>query len=171
VIYRPDVQLSKASSVRTMRTFRLDLPLCREASNCSSLHLSGRFNNIYGRHSMFDQLWDFVPKHRYRKTTATVWTMWIPVWTSSSIRQVAHSRFRRPDDGIHGSDARASYMEIAFIWFTVWTIGKHRSDAAQFRKEFLRNLESRLHSGPSGRLMPTVWTAPRYFKPDAHLNL
>jgi hypothetical protein len=101
-----------------MRTFHLDLPLCLEASNCSSLHLSRSFNNMYGRHSMFDQLWDFFPKHRYRKTAATVWTMWIPVWTSSSIRQVAHSRFRRPDDGIHGSDARASYMEIAFIWFT-----------------------------------------------------
>jgi hypothetical protein len=45
VIYRPNAQLSKASSVRTTRTFRPDLPLCREASNCSSLHPSGRFSS------------------------------------------------------------------------------------------------------------------------------
>jgi len=48
VIYRLDAQLSKASSFRTTRTFRLDLPLCREASNCSSLHPSGRFSRMSG---------------------------------------------------------------------------------------------------------------------------
>jgi hypothetical protein len=47
----------KASSVQTTRTFRLDLPLCREASNCSKVHLSGRLSNTSGRHSVFDQLW------------------------------------------------------------------------------------------------------------------
>jgi len=31
----------QASFVRTTRTFRPDLPLCRKASNCSSLHPSG----------------------------------------------------------------------------------------------------------------------------------
>jgi hypothetical protein len=121
VIYRPDVQLSKASSVRMMRTFRLNLPLCREASNCSNLHLSGLFSYTFGHHSVFDQLWDFFPKHRYGKTVATVWMMWIPVWTRSSIRQVAHSKFRRPDDGIHGPDAQASYIEFACIRSTVRT--------------------------------------------------
>jgi hypothetical protein len=40
VIYRLEAQLSKVTSVRTMRTFRPDLPLCQEASNCSSLHPS-----------------------------------------------------------------------------------------------------------------------------------
>jgi hypothetical protein len=48
---------------------------------------------------VFYQLWDFFPKHRYGKIAATVWTMWIPVKTHSSIRQVAHSR---PDDDLHG---------------------------------------------------------------------
>jgi len=121
VIDHPDVQLSKASFVRTTRTFRPDLPLCREASNCSSLHLSGRFSSTSGRHSVFDQLWDFFPKHRYRKITVTVQTMWILVRTRSSIKQVAHSKFRHPDDSLHDPDAWATYMEIACIWSTVQT--------------------------------------------------
>jgi hypothetical protein len=84
----------QASSFRTTRTFLLDLPLCREASNCSSLHSSRLFNSMSGRHLVFDQLWDFFPKHRYGKTAATVRTMWIPVRTHSSIRQVTHSKFK-----------------------------------------------------------------------------
>jgi hypothetical protein len=115
VIYRPDAQLSKASSIRTMRTFCPDLPLCQEASNCSSLHLYGRFSNTFERHSVFDQLQDFFPKHRYGKFVAT------PVRMRSSIRQVSHSKSRRPDASLHGLDARASDMEIACIISTVRT--------------------------------------------------
>jgi hypothetical protein len=114
VIYRLDAQLFKASSVWTTRTFRSNLPLCREASNCSSLHPSERFSSTSGRHSVFDQLWDFFPKHRYGMIVATVRTMWIPFRTHSSIRQVAHSKSRRPD-------ARAIYMEIACIKSTIGT--------------------------------------------------
>jgi hypothetical protein len=83
-----------------MRNFCPDLPLCQEASNCSSLHPSERFSSMYGRHSVFDQLWDFFPKHRYGKIAATVRTTWIPVRTYSSIRRVAHSKFRRSDDSL-----------------------------------------------------------------------
>jgi hypothetical protein len=111
----------QASFVRTTRTFRPDLPLCQEALNCSSLHPSGRFSSTSRRHSVFDQLWDFFPKHRYGKTTVTVRTMWIPVRTFSSIRQVTHAKFRRPDDDLHGPDAWATYMEIARIRSTVRT--------------------------------------------------
>jgi hypothetical protein len=71
------------------------------------LHPSGRFSSMSGRHSVFDQLWDFLPKHRYGKILATVRTMWIPVRTCSSIRQVAHSKSRRPDANLHGLNARA----------------------------------------------------------------
>jgi hypothetical protein len=98
-----------------MRTFCPDLPLCREASNYSSLHLYGRFSNTFERHSVFDQLQDFFPKHRYRKFVVT------PVRTRSSIRQVSHSKSRRPDASLHGLDARASNMEIACIRSTVRT--------------------------------------------------
>jgi hypothetical protein len=41
-------------------------------------------------------------------------TMWIPVRMSSSIRQVAQSKFKLPDDSLHGPE-RATYMEIACI--------------------------------------------------------
>jgi hypothetical protein len=196
MIYRSDAQLSKASSVQTTRTFRPDLPLCREASNCSSLHPSRRFSSTSGCHSMFDQLWDFFPKHKYGKTTITVRTMWIPVWTPSSIRQVAHSKIRRPDNGLHGPDARALFMEIACIKFTsrktnamvqtrqalIWKLraakvrpsGRHGNTVQMrlnSRKNICEILESRSHSCPFGRLMSIVWTTPRYFKPNAHLNL
>jgi hypothetical protein len=189
VIYRPDTQLPKASSVRTTRTFRLNLPLCQEASNCSNLHLSGRFNSTFGRHSVFNQQWDFFPKHRYGKIAATVRTMWIPVWTRSSLKQVEHSKFRRLDNSLHGPDARATYMEIACIWSTVrmreafvWKLraAKVRSSGRQGNivptrlksgKNFSKFLESQSHSCPSGRLMSIFWMAPRFFKSDAHLNL
>jgi hypothetical protein len=52
----------QASSVRTMRTFCLDLSLCREASNCSKLHPSGRLSRTSRHRPVFDQLWDFFPK-------------------------------------------------------------------------------------------------------------
>jgi hypothetical protein len=122
VIYSPDTQLSKASSVQTTRTFHPDLPLCQEASNCFSLHSFGCFSSTSGQHSVLDQLRDFFPKHRYGKIVATIQTMWIPVRTRSSIREVAHSKFRCPDTSLHGPDVRATYMEIACIRSTVWTI-------------------------------------------------
>jgi hypothetical protein len=175
VTYRSDAQLFKASSVQNTRTFRPDLPLCREASNCSSLHLSGRFSSTSRRHSVFDQLWDFLPKHRYRKITATVRTMWIPVQTRSSISQVAHSKSRRLDTSLHDPDARAIYMEIACIKSTVRMtiplVRKHEAsiwklcdaevrpfgrpgNTVQTRLKSGKNcskiLESRLHSCPDG---------------------
>jgi len=105
----------QASFVRTTRTFHLDLPLCREASNCSSLPPFERFNSRSGHHSVFDHLWDFFPKHRYEKTAATVWTMWIPVRTHSSIRQVVHSKSKCSDTSLHGPDTRATYSEISSV--------------------------------------------------------
>lgn len=139
MIYRSDAQLSKASSVRTTRTFRPDLPLCREASNCFSLHPSRHFSSMFERHSMFDQLWDFFLKHRYGKIAATARTMWIPVRTPSSIRQVAYSKFRRLDDSLHGLDTQSLIMEIACSWsVTVRIRGENRPDATQDRKEFQR---------------------------------
>jgi hypothetical protein len=44
---------------------------------------------------------------------------WIPVRTLSSIRQVSHSKSRRPDASQHGPDTRASDMEIVCIRSTV----------------------------------------------------
>jgi hypothetical protein len=85
------------------------------------LHPSRRFSSMSRRHSVFDQLWIFFPKHRYGKIAATVQEMWIPVQTCSSIRQVVHSKSRHPDSNPHGPDTRATLMEIACIRSTVWT--------------------------------------------------
>jgi hypothetical protein len=115
VSYCPDAHLSKASSVRTMRTFCPDLPLCRKVSNCSSLYPSRRFSSISERHSVLDKLQDFFPKHSYGKIAATV-------RTRSSIRQVSYSKAKPLNANQHGPDPRASDMEIACIKSTVRTI-------------------------------------------------
>jgi hypothetical protein len=151
--YHPDAQLSKASSVQTTRTFRPDLPLCREASNCSSLHPSRRFGSTSGRHSVFHQPWDFLPKHSYGKIAATVWTTWIPVRTRSSIRQVSHSKSKRPDVNPLGPDVRASDMEITCIRSTIrMTIPLVRMREALVWKVLIAKVRL------SGRQGTTVWT-------------
>jgi hypothetical protein len=101
-------------------------------------------------------------RHSYGKTAATVRTM-------SSIRQVVHSKFNRPDISLHGPDDQASYMEIACTSSTVrtsafrvrtlqslimvimcgrsatvWTLGQHCPDAALLWKAFSATLERRL---------------------------
>jgi hypothetical protein len=168
---------------------RPDLPLCREALNCSSLHPSRHFSNTSGCHLVFGQLWDFFRKHRYGQTVATVRTLWIPFWALSSIRQVVHSKSRRPD-------TRATHMEIACIRSTVritcsmvqmsesliWKLratnvrtSGQQGNTVQTRlksgKNFSEILESRSHNYSSECLMSIVQTAPRLFKVDAHLNL
>jgi len=94
-------------------------------------------------------------RHSYGMMAATVQTMCDPVRTMSSIRQVMHSKFNRPDVSLHGLDDQASYMEIvctssivrtstfkvrmlqSLIMVITWrqsatirTIGQHRLDAA-----------------------------------------
>jgi hypothetical protein len=104
-----------------MRTFYLDLPLCREASNYSNLHPFGRLSSTSGCRPVFDQLWISFQKHIYGKTAATVWMMCILIQTHSFIRQVVHSKSRRIHVSLHGPDAQASYMKIVCIKSTVWT--------------------------------------------------
>jgi len=138
---------------------------------------------------VFDQLQDFLPKHRYGKIAAAVQTMWIPFRTRSYIRQVSHSKSRRPDASLHGPDARASDMEIVCIRSTVRTtiplvrtyealIWKLRTTKVRpsgrqgntvrtrlkSRKNFNEILESRSHSCSSGCPMTTVQTTPRFYQ-------
>jgi hypothetical protein len=103
--YRLDAYQS-ATSVRTMRSFRLDAHQCLEASNSSILHPSGRNGKSSRRSSEFEKILVFQcirpdaiqcltsirvsdSRHSYGKTTATVRKM-------SSIRQVKKNRF--PDN-------------------------------------------------------------------------
>jgi len=104
-----------------MRTFGSDFPLCLEPSNYSSWHSSRRLKNTAGRLLVFDMLKDFIPKHRYGKTVATVRTMCVPVRTLSLVRQVMHTMVNCPADNIHGPGAQALYIEIAYISSTVRT--------------------------------------------------
>jgi hypothetical protein len=90
-----------------------DLPLCREASNCSSLHPFGRFSSPSGRPSVFDQASDFLSKSKYGKIATTVRTTWIPVRTHYSLREVRNSNSSVRTLVFHGPDARMTYMEIA----------------------------------------------------------
>jgi hypothetical protein len=81
-------------------------------------------------------------------------------------------QINRPDDHSPSPDARNPYMEITCIErVIVWTIGHHRPNAAlKYEGSLAKFSEFRSHSCPSGQPMTTVWTAPSFIKPDAHLN-
>jgi hypothetical protein len=51
-------------------------------------------------------------RHSYGKTAAIVRTMCDPVRMMSSIRQVMHIKFNRPNVSLHGPNDQASYMEL-----------------------------------------------------------
>lgn len=89
--YHLDAQLSTTSSVRTTRTFHPDLLLCREASNCPSLHPSIRFSSTFGQPFVFDQASGFLSKTR--------------IW---------EDRCNRPDDVDYRPDALIHKASIAF---------------------------------------------------------
>jgi hypothetical protein len=59
----------------TTRTFRPDSLMYPEASNCSKLHPFGCLSNTSERLSVFHKYNNFLSKHRYGKTTATVRTL------------------------------------------------------------------------------------------------
>jgi len=164
VSYRPDAQLSKASSVQTTRTFRLDLPLCREASNFSSLHPSRRFSSTSRRLLVFNNLQYFFPKTQLwevhcncpddvdSRSDALIHKASIIFKIQTSKRQSSWSRrasirygngmhqINHPDDHPLGPDERSLGMEITCSGSaTVWMTGHHRLDAAQNRKEFQLN--------------------------------
>jgi len=128
----------KASSVRTMRTFRLDVLLCPEASNCSRLHPSECLNNTFGRLSVFDKSKDLFSKDKYGKTAAIVQTTWL--FHPNAILDKASCA-----EDVQPSGRSSLNMEIAYnLSAIVRTLGQHRLDTALFRKEFQTNLESRL---------------------------
>lgn len=137
----------KASSVWTTRSFRPDVHLCPEASNCSRLHSSGRLSHMSRHLSVFDKLTDFFPKHRYGKTVATVRTMWLLcpdaiLYKASRAEDGQLSEHQTPC-----SEHSSLNMEIACSWSaTAWTLRQYHQDAALCRKEFQANLESWLHS-------------------------
>jgi len=60
-------------------------------------------------------------RHSYGKMATTVRTMCDPVRMMSSIRQVVHTKFNRPDVSLYGPDDQALYMEIACTNSTVRT--------------------------------------------------
>jgi hypothetical protein len=168
--------------------FLPDLPLCREASNCYSLHRSRRFSSPSGRPLVLNKLQDFFPKHNYGKIAATIRTgihkASIAIQIQPSGRQSSWSgctsikygnyvhQITRLDDQPPGPDARSLYMKITCSGrATVQKTRQHRSDAALKQERFsAKFFEFRSHSCPSEQPMTTVRTVPSFIKPDAHLN-
>jgi len=95
----------------------------------------------------------FFPKHRYGKIDVTVQTTWILLQMHSSLREVSQFKSRRPDDGPHGPDARASDMEIACIKSTVRTT----IPLVWMSEAFIRKLLA-VEVQLSGRQGTIVWT-------------
>jgi hypothetical protein len=54
---------------------RLDAHQCPEVSNCSRLHPSGPLSNASGHSSVFDKKLNFLLRHRYGKTAASIQTI------------------------------------------------------------------------------------------------
>jgi hypothetical protein len=162
-------------------------------SGPSSVSRSFSSLHPFRRLSVFDKLQGFFPKHSYGKIAATVRTKWISVRTCSSIRQVSHSKSRRPDVSPLGPDAHASDMEIACIKSTVRTtiplvrmrealvwkllaaevrpFGRCSDDRAppsgrssNQERILAKFSESRSHSCLSGRPITTVRTEPRFYQ-------
>jgi hypothetical protein len=160
---RPNAQLSKASSVRTTRTFRLDLPMCLEASNLLQLASVQTFQQHVWMTLSVRQASGFLSKTQLwedrcnrpddvdSRPDAVIHKASIAFKIQTSRCQSAwsgHTRIRygncvhqinRPDDHPLGPDARSLGMEITCSGSViVWTTGRHRH-AAQIRKEFQRN--------------------------------
>jgi hypothetical protein len=85
-------------------------------------------------------------------TATTIWTTWLfcpdaILDKASRAEDVQLSGRQTPWSGRLGLNMEITCSRSA----TVQTLGQHRLDMALFRKEFQANLESRLHSCPSGR--------------------
>jgi hypothetical protein len=111
VSYRPDVLQTKASPSRQCGFSSGHTSISK--SFCFSLHPSGQLSNPSGRLSVIDQDSDCLSKSKYGKIAATVQTMWIPVRTCYSSRQVRNSNSTVRMPVYHGPDARTTDMEIA----------------------------------------------------------
>jgi len=121
VSYRPDTHLSKASSVPTT-WIPVQTILCVEKLRNSLACIRPDDSAARPDDSQCSiKPQDFFPKHRYGKITATIRTMWIPVRTLSSIRQISQFKSRCSDASHYGPNARASYMKIACIRSAVQT--------------------------------------------------
>jgi len=140
---------------------RSDPPLCRDASNCSSFHLFGRFSSPSGLLSVFDQASRFLSKTQIWEDycnrpddvdsclDALIHKASIAIQIQTYGRQTSRSgsasirygncvhQISHPDGHPPGPNARSLYMEITCSRrATVWMTGHHRLDEAQLRKEF-----------------------------------
>jgi hypothetical protein len=157
--------------------FRPDLPLCQEASSCSSLHQSGRFRSPSGTHSVFDQVSGFLSKTQIwedccnrpndvnSRPDTLIHKASIVIQIQTSGRQPAWSerasirygncmhQINRSEDHPPSPDTRSLYMEITYSGReTIQTTGQHRPNAALKQERFsVKFLEFRSHSCPSGR--------------------
>jgi hypothetical protein len=144
--------------------------MCREASNCSNLHLSKRFSSPFRRLSVFDQALDFLSKIKFGKTAATVRTTWIPVRPRFSLRQVRNSNSTVRTLAYHGPDARMTDMEIACSRSPVQTCDRLDDSASPpGRGSQTGKIFSGIFEISVAQL--SVRTAPSFIKPDTHLSL
>jgi len=172
------------------RTSRPDLPLCREVSNYSNFHPSGRFSSTSGWLSVFDQTSGFLSEAQLwedrcnrlddldSRPNALIHKASIAIQIQTSGRQSTWPRrsciryencvhqINRLDDHPPGPDARSLYMEITCNrCANVRTIGYHRADAAQKQERISAKFSDNWsHNCPSGLPLTTVRTAPSFYQ-------
>jgi len=179
VIYHLDAHLSKASSVRTTRTFRLNLPLCPDVSRahpedtqCStsygisfqnknmgrSLQSSGRCGLPSGRAHMASIAFKIQTFGRYCS-----WSGRVSIRYGNCVHQI-----NRPDYHSFGPDARSLGMEITCSGSAiVQTTGHHIPNAAQIGIKFQRHFGKPV-AQLSVRTTPRFYQATHSFEPTAY---
>jgi hypothetical protein len=146
VPYQPSERRDIPSGRPTVQSiFHPDLCLCQEASNCSNLNPSKQFSSTSGRHSVFDQLWDFLPKHIVSSLDSfCVWTKSLMCKDAVNRDSTCQSIFKRlctvkkiedfrfpvshPDDVLSRPDAHLSTIpSVRTTCHPVWTLERPAS--------------------------------------------
>jgi hypothetical protein len=138
VVFRPDPHSS--INIRSDdEIFLSKLPFVSRSLNCSKLHPFGCLGNTSRRLLVFDKKKDFLSKHRYGKTAASVRTTWL-------FRLGAILDKERRAEELQPSRRQSTLSECSVLIMTiacnrsqtVRTLGQHRPVVALFRKEFQR---------------------------------
>jgi len=139
-------------------SFRPDGPVmhpnahqCPEVLNCSKLHPSGRLSNASGRSSVFGKKSDFLLRHRYEKTVASV--RMSGLHHPDAILDKASRGEELQPSGRQGNTVQTPVLIMEFTCSrsaTVQTLGQHCLDAALIWYCVKCVMESRLYSCSSG---------------------
>jgi hypothetical protein len=129
---------------------RPDAHQCPKVSNYSRFHPSRRLSNTSECSLVFDNKLDFLLRHRYGKTAASVRTLGLH--RSDAILDRAKLGEELQPSGCRGNTVRTPIILMKITCSrsaTIRTLGQHRPDVALIWYCVKRVMKSRFHSCPS----------------------